>query len=89
MNIKPVQSEAVALPAKAKASVPAKASDEAPEAATEANHAERKRLLMEALATAPNVRPEVIERAKTLANDPNYPTDDVLNRLAARFLGGK
>jgi hypothetical protein len=89
MNIKPVQSDAVAQPLKAKVPAKAKASDETAPAAAEARNAERKQLLLRALASEPDIRPEVIERAKALAADPNYPSDDVLTRLAARFIGDR
>jgi uncharacterized membrane protein len=38
--------------------------------------------LREALNNAPEVRPEVVERAKKLSVDPNYPPRELIERLA-------
>jgi uncharacterized membrane protein len=38
--------------------------------------------LREALNNAPEIRPEVVERAKNLAVDPNYPPRELIERLA-------
>ncbi len=34
----------------------------------------------------PEIRPEAIERAKALLADPNWPSDDVLDKLSERLL---
>jgi len=34
----------------------------------------------------PDVRPEAVERAKNLANDPNYPGADAISKLANLFI---
>ena len=47
----------------------------------------RKEGLIQALAAEPAVRSEVLERARKLATDPNYPPADVLEKLAERFIG--
>lgn len=38
--------------------------------------------LMQALRNQPDVRPEVLDRAKQLAADPGYPPKDVINAIA-------
>lgn len=43
--------------------------------------------LREALARQPEIRPEVVERARGLADDPNYPSIDVLRHVSAVILG--
>lgn len=35
----------------------------------------------------PEIRPEVVERARALASDPTYPSQDVLQKVAAQILG--
>ena len=42
--------------------------------------------LRSALAAQPEIRPEVVERAKALAADPNYPPRDVLAKVAGLIL---
>jgi hypothetical protein len=42
--------------------------------------------LREALARTPEVRPEVVERGKQLAADPNYPSPDILSKVAEIIL---
>jgi hypothetical protein len=34
----------------------------------------------------PEVRPEVVERARALASDPNYPSQDILRSVAQQIL---
>lgn len=46
----------------------------------------RNERMKEVLMNEPAVRPEVIERAKTLAADPNYPSPDILAKIAERFI---
>jgi hypothetical protein len=38
--------------------------------------------LREALSRSPEVRPEVVERGKHLAVDPNYPPREIIDRIA-------
>lgn len=35
----------------------------------------------------PEVRPEVVARAKALADDPNYPSNEVIRDVASQILG--
>ena len=39
-----------------------------------------------ALATHPEVRPEVVARGKALAADPNYPSLDILRSIGAKLI---
>lgn len=43
---------------------------------------ERTQALEQSLRDAPQVRPEVVERAKSLVNDVKYPPAEVLDRIA-------
>jgi hypothetical protein len=43
-------------------------------------------LLQSALARQPEIRPEVVERARALAEDPHYPSIDVIKRVAQQIL---
>lgn len=37
----------------------------------------------ESIASAPGVRPEVVERGRLLLSDPNYPSQEIVERIAA------
>ncbi|MBL9202605.1 MAG: hypothetical protein JNL39_18985 [Opitutaceae bacterium] len=39
------------------------------------------------LAEQPEVRPEVVERARALAADPDYPSIEIVQRIAEQILG--
>jgi hypothetical protein len=43
--------------------------------------------LREELARQPEIRPEVVERAKALAADPGYPSADIIRRVGETILG--
>jgi hypothetical protein len=43
--------------------------------------------LQAALARQPAIRPEVVERARTLAADPGYPSPAIMKRIAAQIVG--
>ena len=43
---------------------------------------ENTQALEQTLKETPTVRPEAVNRAAALLSDPNYPTDEVLNRVA-------
>jgi len=85
MNIQPVKSEGVPPPAKPK-TAPARA----PEARTETESLSnaREARLRDLLAQEPAVRAGQVERGKTLAADPGYPSDELLARLAGMFVDG-
>lgn len=86
MNIQPVKSDGVPTPVKPKAAAP-----KAPEARAEHESASaaREARLRDILAQEPTVRPDVVERGKTLAADPNYPATQLLAKLAEMFVDGK
>lgn len=83
MNIQPVKSEGVPAPVKPKAA-PAKA----PEAPAESDHrlTSHEARLRDILSQLPTDRPEAIERGRSFAADPNYPSTDLLARLAQMFV---
>ena len=84
MNIQPVKTDAVQVPSKAR---PKSAPSVAEPSGGSANEkAGRKERLTEALANEPHVRPEVLDRARELASDPNYPGPNVFAKLAARLI---
>lgn len=84
MNIQPVKTDAVQVPSKARAKSAPGAAE--PAGVPEQEKAGRRERLAEALASEPAVRPEVLERAKQLASDPDYPGPGVLAKLAERFI---
>ena len=85
MNILPIQSDAVQAPTKAKPKAAPAATESAD--APEQGKVGRKEGLIQALASEPAVRSEVLERARRMAADPNYPPADVLEKLAEKFIG--
>jgi hypothetical protein len=84
MKIQPVKTDIIQQPARARRKVASDAA-EAKEACGP-QKAGRKDSLKEALMREPAVRPEVIERARQLAADPEYPPADVLAKVAAKFI---
>jgi hypothetical protein len=84
MKIQPFKTDNVQPPARPKAKAAAGA--DAPKSATGQQKAERKERLKEALMREPAVRPEVVERARKLAADPDYPSVDVLTKIAEKFV---
>jgi hypothetical protein len=85
MNIQPVKTDAVQVPSKTR---PKSAPGAAEPSGAPANEttASRNERLTEALAKEPDIRPEVLERARELASDPNYPGPNVFAKLAARLV---
>jgi hypothetical protein len=86
MNIQPVKSEAVPAPAKPK-TAPPKAPEARPESETHVAASEAR--LRDILSKQPATRPDVVERGKSYAADPNYPATDLLARLAEMFVDGR
>ena len=43
--------------------------------------------LRSALAAQPEIRPEVVERARALAADPGYPSSAIIERVSQQILG--
>jgi hypothetical protein len=85
MNIQPVKSENVQAPLRPK-TPPAKAPQLEPEASPA--HSVRTARLRDLIAAEPAVRPAEVERGKALAKDPQYPSDNVLAKLAEMFAEG-
>lgn len=85
MNIQPVKSDGIVPPAKAKAQ-PAKSAPAT--AAADVFKPEQNEKLLSALQAEPDVRPEVLERARALVTDPTYPSNDILAKVADNLLGG-
>ncbi|MCE9612503.1 MAG: hypothetical protein K8R23_20070 [Chthoniobacter sp.] len=83
MNIQPLKTESVPTPAKPKAA-PAKPAPEPP--AQPPIQATKNERHLEALRNEPDVRAAEVERGKSLAADPNYPSPDVLAKLAEIFV---
>lgn len=83
MNIQPCKSECVPVPPKS-APKSAKTVKEAP--AEETAKLTGKENLLATMGTEPESRAEEVERGKTLAADPNYPSDDLLAKLANVFV---
>ena len=84
MNIQPVKTDAVQVPSKAR---PKSAPSVAEPSGTSANeNAERKDRLTEALANEPEIRPEMLERAREISSDPNYPGPNLFAKLAERLI---
>ena len=83
MNIQPLKTDSVSTPQKAAArsAKPAKepATEETPQTA-------KQEKLLSALANEPDVRPGEVARGRDLAADPNYPSDDLLAKLADVFV---
>ena len=87
MIIQPVKTENVPAPPKTR---PQPAPGAKPESQPpEQEKVGRKERLMKALERQPSVRPEVIERAKLLAADPDYPSADVLAKVAEKFVAAE
>ena len=84
MNIQPLKTDAVQAPPKTRSKA-APNEPESPDAAGQ-EKTSRKERLAEALANEPSIRPEVLDRAKELASDPDYPGPNLLAKLAARFI---
>jgi hypothetical protein len=43
--------------------------------------------LRQALAAQPEIRPEVVERARKLAADPSYPSPEIIRSIGEQILG--
>jgi hypothetical protein len=83
MKIDPVKTQSVAQPGKTRAR---EAKPETKQTARDSFKPEQKERLMTLLKSQPDVRPEVVERAKALAADPSYPSDKVIAKLAKMFI---
>jgi hypothetical protein len=84
MKIQPFKTDNVQLPSRPRPKAAAGADE--PKGTTGQQKAERKERLKEALMREPAVRPEVVERARKLAADPDYPSVAVLTKIAEKFV---
>ncbi len=84
MNIQPFKPESVIVPPKTatRSAKPAKETA----AAVEAPQISKQEKLLAALQNEPDVRPGEVARGQELAADPNYPSDDLLAKLAEVFV---
>lgn len=46
-------------------------------------HIDKAAALRAGLQQAPEIRPEVVARAQALADDPSYPSDDIIQKVSA------
>ena len=83
MNIQPLKTESVPTPAKPKTPLPKPSPEVPPETVTQSTKNERH---LEALRNEPAVRADEVARGQALAADPNYPSDDLLAKLAEIFV---
>ena len=83
MNIQPFKTDSVSLPPKPAARITKPANEPTAEDAPQVAKRDK---LAAALANEPEVRAEEIARGKALAADPNYPSNDILARLAEVFV---
>jgi|GEM_PF-708062 len=73
------RNDAIAAAANASASrVPRGASDQI--------HIDKAAALRAGLGQVPEIRPEVVERARALAADPSYPSDDIIRQISAAIV---
>jgi hypothetical protein len=86
MKIQPAKMESVPVPAKAKPKAPADAAVSDAQTDQLQLKTGRNERMKQALMREPDVRPEVVERAKKLAADPNYPSSDILAKIAEKFI---
>jgi len=87
MNIQSVRPEIVMEAAKSKPK--SKTADNEPQSeggVRDSYMPEQNENLMQALKSQPEVRPEMLERAKQLAEDPGYPPKDVIKAIANLFV---
>ena len=66
--------------------VPVMGAASASDAATKAKLTDMSKIADQAIRAGDEVRPEAIERAKSLLADPNWPNDTVIEGLAERLL---
>jgi hypothetical protein len=87
MNIQSVRPEIVVGAANSKPGTKSVDNDtQTPGTVSDSYLPEQNEDLLEALRNQPNVRPEVLERAKQLVADSGYPPKDVIESIADTFL---
>jgi hypothetical protein len=86
MNIRPVKTETVPLPARTIASpTPQTAS---PPSTNDTFDPAQNEKLVNMLQQQPDVRPDAVQRAQALAADPNYPSLGAIASLAKLVIAG-
>jgi hypothetical protein len=83
MNIPRVKTEGAIPPARTK---PETVKSGANRSSGDVFKPEQNQRLMNLLHAEPDARPEAVERARALVADPNYPSKDLLERLARGLL---
>lgn len=71
----PIQLSTVKLKAQQPNRAPATSSSPSPESSKTNDQ-------MESLRSEPDIRPSELTRAQAMVNDPNYPPDDILSKVA-------
>ena len=57
-----------------------------PQAPTDQIHIDKAAVLRASLQQVPEIRPEVVERARALAADPAYPSDSIISKISAKIV---
>ena len=57
-----------------------------PRAESSANLTDVQALSTKVKSAGPDVRPEAVQRGKALVDDPNWPSDEILDKLAGKLL---
>jgi len=86
MNIRPVQTEALAQPPQT--ITPKAASAVTSQAEGDSYQPAQNEKLVNMLQEQPDIRPEAVERAKAMASDPNYPSAAMISKLAKLVISG-
>jgi hypothetical protein len=87
MSINPVSPENIPQPTATTAKpVAAEKPKQQPAAAQDEFKPAQQAKIAAALASQPDARPEMVEKAKQLAADPNYPSADQLAKIAKMFV---
>jgi len=56
------------------------------QSASDQIHIDKASILRAGLQQVPEIRPEVVERARALAADPAYPADSIINKISAAIV---
>ena len=57
-----------------------------PQPPTDQIHIDKAAVLRASLQQVPEIRPEVVERARALAADPAYPSDSIISKISAKIV---
>lgn len=83
MNIQPIKTEPAPLLAKPKAAPVKETREETVQDSVKSSVPES---LLQALKNEPEVRADEVSRGTALVNQPNYPSDELLQKLAQLFV---